>query len=115
MTNKEHLKQDEYKKGGEQIRECQICGLQKPCMQHHLERGFGRSSSKVIWLCFKCHRKIHDDPEWAYEEGYQVKHDYSFKGVQLKTKKDKTCKHTKSYYDKNLGYVKCQFCGKQII
>lgn len=103
------------KNGGEQYRRCEICSRAKYCTQHHIERGFGRKTSKVMWICFECHRKIHDNPQWAYEKGYQIRHDFTFKPITMKEeKKKKACSHSKSYFDARLGYIKCQYCGQKV-
>lgn len=32
----------------------------------------------------------------------------------MKKEKTKKCAHTVSYFDRNLGYIKCQFCGQRV-
>lgn len=33
----------------------------------------------------------------------------------MKKEKSKACKHTTSFYDSRLGYIRCQFCGRQVV
>lgn len=102
------------KKAGWQLKQCEICKKPRYCAQHHLERSFDKKNSDVIWVCFKCHRNIHDDTETAYKKGHLKRHDFTFKPVTMKEPKKKSCSHSKSYYDSRLGYIKCQYCGKPV-
>lgn len=110
-------------KAGYQARQCQICNFTKVCCQHHLHRGAGRSSSKVIWICifdgFKegCHERIHRDPAWAYRKGYLIRNTLNFNtNTMTKEKKSKQCEHTKTMNSFEGGklHIKCIFCKKEI-
>lgn len=107
------------KKGGFQYKKCAICQKYKLCCQHHLERGFKRKDSSIIWVCIfngqdGCHEYIHKNVEWSYENGYLKNHDFKFYKPNMKIKQDKTCKHSKSFYNAKLGYIQCNFCGKEV-
>ena len=60
--------------------ECKICGIWGHTQKHHLIFGTGyrKLSDKyglIINVCFKCHRKIHDNGEmalWSKQEGQRI-------------------------------------------
>ena len=90
---------------------CSVCNLKKFCHYHHT---YGRRySDEGIWACPTCHAKIHASPEWSYLNGYMKKHNNFYSKPMIK-KKNKQCTHSKSYYDSSLGYLKCNFCGKEV-
>lgn len=108
------MKTYEYKKSaGYQSKKCQICDITKSCCQHHIESGSGRRNSKVIWICDLCHAKVHNPTayklpsSWAYDNGYLVRHNFSY----TKTMKKKKCTHGAKLYSTQDGCMKCQFCG----
>lgn len=102
------------KKAGYQWRHCEICHKYKLCCQHHT--GHRRYSEEVIWICVfngveeGCHERVHRDTEWAYENGYLVKHNTFYK-IAMKEPKQKKCEHTKT-----IGFnpPKCMYCGQVV-
>ena len=54
---------------------CEVCRLE-PSTQVHHRKGRGRLLSEAQWFlacCYLCHRKIHDQPAWAYQNGFLIK------------------------------------------
>jgi hypothetical protein len=54
---------------------CEVCRLE-PSTQVHHRKGRGKLLSEARWFlacCFICHRKIHDQPAWAYRNEYLIK------------------------------------------
>lgn len=55
---------------------CQVCGEAKATDIHHRRGRFGsRLNDTDNWLalCRFCHRLVHDNPKWAYEQGHLLK------------------------------------------
>lgn len=91
---------------------CEACG--RSGLKLHAHHLYHRTYSEdCIWVCFACHRAIHDDPEWAYAQGYLVKRGL-LQNTVMKNKKIKVCKHGSSYYDHSKGTYICQFCHKPV-
>src|SRR6187551_3553434 len=101
------------KNGGWKNQHCEICQEYKLCCQHHT--GHRRYSDEIIWICNSCHAEIHRDPKTAYEKGYLVKHNKSYK-IEMKEKKTKTCDHSKTFnvFLNGQLIIKCNYCGKQV-
>lgn len=54
---------------------CQICEHRVSTEVHHRQGRNGKrllDFSDCLAVCFSCHRKIHDRPKWARENGYLV-------------------------------------------
>jgi hypothetical protein len=50
---------------------CKVCNSEANQIHHKRGRGvYFLSIQTWIPVCFKCHRKIEDNPFWAYEQGY---------------------------------------------
>ncbi len=52
---------------------CEVCRKEYPGEElcpHHIQ---GRKNEECIWVCIKCHQKIHANPAWSYRKGYMVK------------------------------------------
>jgi 5-methylcytosine-specific restriction endonuclease McrA len=51
---------------------CQACGMRRASQVHHFKgRRYQavRFSKENIWsVCFPCHRRFHEDPEWGREK-----------------------------------------------
>ncbi len=93
---------------------CKICGLSKALVQHHT--GHRRYSNEVILICWECHAKVHANPEWAYNNGYLVKHNTFYK-IDMKPIKTKSHVHGKTYgkaIDGELVNI-CQTCGNPVV
>jgi hypothetical protein len=101
------------KKRNGEIHPCIECGSNKKDpdtrkginIQHHV---YLRFSDECIWLCDKCHKKVHLNPEWAYEKGYLKKHNSL--PIKKKMAKDKKCNHL-TYFNRMIGKHKCNLCG----
>lgn len=55
---------------------CMVCGQRPSSDIHHKAGRFGsRLNDTDNWLavCRICHRDIHDNPKWAYEQGHLLK------------------------------------------
>lgn len=53
---------------------CQVCHKRRAAEIHHTRGREGKLLlEKEFWLpvCWACHRKIHDNPRWARENGYR--------------------------------------------
>jgi len=53
---------------------CEACRLE-PSTQVHHRKGRGKLLSEARWFlacCSLCHRKIHDQPAWAYQNGFLI-------------------------------------------
>lgn len=49
--------------------ECLACGAPAPCHAHHLSRGGTGTKGPDVFtvpLCGRCHRRLHDVPEWRF-------------------------------------------------
>lgn len=88
---------------------CARCGRRGQHHQHHIY--LRRYSAICIWVCWKCHQEIHAHPAAAYRDGYLKRHNLL---PMKKEQKTKSCKHPITYFDKRLGYNKCNFCGTRI-
>lgn len=86
---------------------CEVCGTYDKLVQHHTSHR--RYSENAIWVCDKCHKRIHTNPSWAYEQGYLVKHNATETKKKTKTK---SCGHKKIYFNPAKGKQVCQLCGK---
>ena len=54
---------------------CDVCKQHIATQIHHKDGREGKmlsDSTKWLTLCFWCHRKIHDEPKWAREQGYLI-------------------------------------------
>ena len=54
---------------------CEVC-FAIPATQVHHCKGRGKLLSEAQWFlacCQLCHRKIHDQPAWAYQNGFLIK------------------------------------------
>jgi hypothetical protein len=54
---------------------CEVC-FAIPATQVHHRKGRGKLLSEAQWFlacCQLCHRKIHDQPAWAYRNGFLIK------------------------------------------
>lgn len=110
------MKTHEYdKKLNGEVHRCQVCGFHGIGeggaginVQHHI--GLRRYDDRCIWVCIKCHTRIHMNPEWAYKKGYLVKRHQSM----AKKKKKKSCKHEVTYFNAQQDDYICQYCGKKI-
>lgn len=89
------------------IQLCAVCNTMEHCHYHHIYHR--RYADEGIWACAKCHKEIHDNPQWAYDNGYMIRHNTIF--MPKKEKKTKKCTHSVTIYDRSLGYIRCQFCG----
>jgi hypothetical protein len=53
---------------------CQVGNCKAPSTQcHHLRGRIGQRLNdfeNVLAVCFLCHKKIHDNPKWARQNGY---------------------------------------------
>ena len=54
------------------IMPCAVCAKIGQHVQHHVYAR--RYSDKSIWVCNSCHKRIHSNPKWAYENGYMRTH-----------------------------------------
>ena len=73
MTDKRVLELIEKRSQGR----CEVCGAycEGEYDPHHRKlrsRGGLDEASNLLYICHKCHRKIHENPEWASERGYMV-------------------------------------------
>ena len=53
---------------------CEVC-FAIPATQVHHRKGRGKLLSEARWFlacCSICHRKIHDRPAWAYQNGFLI-------------------------------------------
>lgn len=57
---------------------CEVCGNAGANQIHHkAKRGKNLCNTETFMcVCALCHRKIHDNPKWARENGYLI---YEFK------------------------------------
>lgn len=105
------------------LKKCQICGIIKMCCQHHIEhRTYGE---KIIWICIfngkvaGCHDRVHNptgfglSKDWAYKNGYLVRHNKEYK-IEMKKLKKQKCDHSKSYYNRFARCIICQYCGQKV-
>ena len=101
---------------GYQVRNCQVCGREHNCCQHHIQAGSGRFHSRVIWVDDVCHSKIHNPlsfglpASWAYDNGYLVKNNFLY----IKRVKKQKCTHSVTIFNKAIGDFTCQFCGARV-
>lgn len=53
---------------------CEICGARATQIHHKKGRAGDRlfDSEFFMAICYDCHHKIHQNPKWAYENGYMV-------------------------------------------
>lgn len=51
---------------------CEVCGDRAWHAHHILPRSAGGRDdlSNLLAVCHSCHRRVHDNPQWAYEHGY---------------------------------------------
>jgi 5-methylcytosine-specific restriction endonuclease McrA len=51
---------------------CEVCGGKAHHAHHILPRSAGGQDElgNLLSCCHTCHRRIHDNPQWAYERGY---------------------------------------------
>lgn len=103
IMKKQPKKHDKYNK-------CEVCEKMKECHYHHIYHR--KYSDEGIWVCPICHKKIHDNPQWAYDNGYLIRHNNIY--IPKKEKKMKKCNHSTTMFDKTLGYIRCQFCGAKV-
>lgn len=98
-------------------KKCFICNKLDYCQQHHIYHR--RYSDEVIDICDLCHKKVHNPTayklpvDWAYENGYLIRHNTSY-NISMKKLKNKSCSHSKSFFDGRLGYIKCNYCGQRV-
>ncbi len=55
---------------------CEVCGERPAEHPHHkLRRSQGGKHTLDNLLCVDaiCHRQIHDNPAWAYDQGYMIR------------------------------------------
>lgn len=55
---------------------CQCCGQAESTEAHHkAKRDGGRLTDwrQIMAVCHPCHRHIHANPEWSYEQGFLVR------------------------------------------
>ncbi len=56
---------------------CEVCGNAGDQIHHKAKRGKNLCAIETfLCVCALCHRKIHDNPKWARENGYLI---YEFK------------------------------------
>lgn len=89
------------------IQLCAVCNTMKHCHYHHIYHR--QYADEGIWACAGCHKRIHDNPQWAYDNGFMIRHNTIY--IPKKEKKMKKCTHSVTIYDKGVGYIRCQFCG----
>lgn len=64
-VRKEYLEEKEYR--------CEICGGQATDIHHKSGRAHNTLEKRTFMaLCRACHRRCHDNPAWARENGYLV-------------------------------------------
>jgi len=54
-------------------KKCEVCSAKLATDVHHTKGRIGALLLMVEWwlaVCRGCHRKIEENPEWAYENGY---------------------------------------------
>jgi 5-methylcytosine-specific restriction endonuclease McrA len=54
---------------------CQVCLFRMSSQVHHRRGRFGDRLNEVEYflsVCFECHHKIHQNPQWAYRMGYMI-------------------------------------------
>lgn len=52
---------------------CQCCRRKRSVHVHHMARRLNGNlvdESTFLAVCFSCHEKIHNHPEWAVKKGY---------------------------------------------
>jgi len=56
-------------------RSCQVCGIRGSTQIHHKRGRIGKALlDQDFWLavCFWCHERITNEPQWAKEHGYRL-------------------------------------------
>ena len=95
------------------LQKCFVCNLESNnIVQHHIAGR--RYSGECIWLCTTCHREVHANPQWAYDNGLMIKHNINISKMKSTGKKKKTCSHSATYWSKDKNDFICQFCGKVV-
>ena len=54
---------------------CQVCRCKMASQVHHRRGRFGDRLNETeffLAVCFECHHKIHQNPQWAYAKDYMV-------------------------------------------
>lgn len=101
------------KKLNGEISKCSWCGEIGINYQHHIAGR--RYSDDCIWLCWRCHRRTHDNPKQAYEAGILRHHNFYINdNMADKKEKTKKCDHSATYFSKDKGDYICQYCGKTV-
>lgn len=54
---------------------CEVCNLHPATEIHHKKKRHGENLFKhFLAVDRQCHRRIEEDPKWAYEQGYSIPH-----------------------------------------
>lgn len=94
---------------------CERCGKwygEDRLHPHHIH--LKKNSDDCVWVCFKCHRWIHDHVSEAENEGFLIRSTF---GMKLnKAKKTKSCEHSKTWnkFDATGLHIMCSYCGKEV-